>query len=214
MPTPVSTSEPGCLKPSCILPRADFPFWPGGFYFQPRVLPGVFISLAAVRCEGRWRARIQPSPKHRRCLIESEFLETREKLHRSMGGKCPDFSFDPAQYRVRRLPREFIRFGKQHVYRLSSGAKPPQHALIELGQRVPHVHYESQAAERPAHLKIATQQFLPRRPHRIGNPGVAVAGKVHDESTRPERVVIDESSASRGLAHERQSIPRKRVDGA
>ena len=129
-------------------------------------------------------------------------------------GKGRDFSFDPAEYFLRCLPREFIRFGKQYVHRLSGGAKPPEHALIELGQRVSHVHYEGQAAQRPARLKIAAQQFLPRRPHRIGNPGVAVAGKIHDESIRTQRVVVDESSASRGLAHERQSIPRKRVDGA
>ncbi len=163
---------------------------------------------------GRRRARIQPSSKHRRRLIESGFLETREKLHGSIGGKCLDFSFDPAQYSLRCLPREFIRFGKQHVYRFSGRAKPPEHPLIELGQRVPHVHYESQAAQRPAHLKIAAQQFLPRYTHSIGNPRVAVAGEIHDESIRPERVEIDESSSSRGLAHERQLAPGQRVDGA
>src|SRR5216117_2643614 len=50
-----------------------------------------------------------------------------------------------------------------------------RHPLTELGQRVAHVHYHGQAAQRRAHPKIAAQQFLPGRPRRVGNSGVAVA---------------------------------------
>src|SRR6266705_6409080 len=100
------------------------------------------------------------------------------------------------------------------MHRFSRRVKPSEHALIELGQRVAYVHYQGQATQRRARLEIAAQQSLPGRSRRIGDPGVAVAGEIHDELLRAQRVVIDESSASRGLAHERQLAPGKGVDGA
>src|SRR5258706_15803857 len=100
------------------------------------------------------------------------------------------------------------------MHRFSRGLKPSEHALIELGQSLPYVHYHGQTAQRRARLEIAAQQSLPGRPRRVGNPGVAVTGKIHDESLRAQRVVIDESSTSRGLAHEPQLAPGKGVNGA
>src|SRR5712691_6987564 len=100
------------------------------------------------------------------------------------------------------------------MHRLSGGAKPCEQPSVELGERVPHVHHDSEAAQGWAHLKICAEQFLPGRAYRLGHLGVAVAGKIDEESLRSERVEIDEPGASRGLAHECDSAARERVDGA
>src|SRR6266700_1488180 len=100
------------------------------------------------------------------------------------------------------------------MHRLSGGAKPPEQSSVELGERVPHVHHDSEAPQGCAHLKICAEQFLPGCAYRLGHLGVAVAGKIDEESLHAKRVEIDESGASRVLAPECDSAARERVDGA
>ena len=100
------------------------------------------------------------------------------------------------------------------MHRLSGGAKPLEQASVELGERVPHVHHHGEAAQGCALPEICAEQFLPGCAHRLGQLGVAVAGKIDDESLRSQRVEVDESGASRGFAHECDSAARERIDGA
>ena len=213
---PLLLPERDALNLKAFCPGLISPFGPGAFISPPPVWPGVFIwiSPGGHSDDRPWRTRTQPPQQHRRGLLESGFLKAREQLHRSIGSERCDFSFDPTQDLLGRFPREFIRFGEQHVHRFSRWAKPSEHPLIELGQRVTHVHYQGQATQRLTRLEIATQQFFPGRPRRLGNPGVAVSREINDESLCVQGVEIDESSASRGLAHERQLASGQRVEGA
>src|SRR2546428_4169483 len=82
---PLLLPERDALNLKALCPGPISPFGPGVFISSPGSCPGVFVWLPAARCGGRRQAGIQPSSKHRPRSIESGFLETREKLHGSIG---------------------------------------------------------------------------------------------------------------------------------
>src|SRR6266853_2373569 len=207
---PLLLPERDALNLKAFCPGLISPYSPGVFISRPPVMPGVFIAGAA----SRRRARIEPRSQHRRRHLEAGIFEAREKLDGNIRPERRDFSFDPAQDFLRGSPRQFIGFGEKDMHRLSGGAKPPEQSSVELGERVPHVHHDSEAPQGCAHLKICAEQFLPGCAYRLGHLGVAVAGKIDEESLHAKRVEIDESGASGGLAHECDSAARERVNGA
>ena len=173
----------------------------GGFHFRARQHGGGSRAL-------------QPSPEHPLRLIQSGPLQARKKLHGEIRCKGRDFSLDLAQDFSRGRSRQLVRLGEQHMHRFSGGGEPPEQHVIEASEGVPHIHDYRQSAQRSARLEILAQEIAPGRVCCVGNPGVAVAREIHEESFRPQRVEINQPGASRGLAYERDSASRKRVDGA
>src|SRR6266851_1579802 len=207
---PLLLPERDALNLKAFCPGLISPYSPGIFISRPLVMPGVFIAGAAKRR----RARIEPRSQYGCRLLEAGIFEAREKLDGNIRPERRDFSFDPAQDFLRGGPRQFIGFGEKDMHGFPGGAKPREQPSVELGERVPHVHHHGEAAQGCAHLKICAEQFLPGRAYRLGHLGVAVAGKIGEESLRSQRVEVDESGASRGLAHECDSAASERVDGA
>src|SRR2546426_256529 len=170
---PLLLPERDALNLKAFCPGLISPYSPGVFISRPSVMPGVHR-----RRGGRRRARVKPRSEYRRRLLEAGIFEAREKLDGNIRPERRDFSFDPAQDFLRGGPRQFIGFGEKDMHGFPGGAKPPEQPPVELGERVPHVHHDSKAAQGCAHLKIFAEQFLPGRAYRLGHLGVAVTGKI------------------------------------
>jgi hypothetical protein len=108
----------------------------------------------------------------------------------------------------RRAALQLVGLGEQDMDRHALVVGPAQQGLVELGERMAHVHHQHQAAQRGAALQVVGEVALPLQLDLLRHLGEAVAGKVHQAAVGvvPQAEEVDQLGPARGLGGSGQGL--------
>ena len=215
---------PGRPNPPAIRPgissstretTASADFDPQGRHPKPG--PGITLrQRGSPRLPGLARYRVQPG---------IQLVVDRRDTLAVQGGEARDLdAFALPRYRPPYLSQlrqggaalELILLGQQQQDGALGLTAPFQHALIELREGMANVHHDHQPHQGPTLMEVSGHQVLPLELHRLGDPGIAIAGQVDQPPILlPGREEDDLLGAPRGLAGAGQlALITDQVDGA